>query len=176
MDYVVAVAPSGAEITRMALHIPPGPLPAYATATGLVARWSRWPSPNVAPDVPWVDLDGNPIADTRPYPTATNTDAGLEVRLGEREWLLADEPRIRALDFVPRSDGGIVIVFDTWQAGQDQGTQFIEGAQVLNLLVLSPDGSAERYFVDTDARPMVMPDGSLIVEHNLQLIRLTPPA
>ena len=46
---------------------------------------------NGAPWMPWVDLDGNPITDTRPYPTAKATDAGIEVRLGEREWLLADE-------------------------------------------------------------------------------------
>ncbi len=46
---------------------------------------------------------------------------------------------------------------------------------MLNLLVLSPDGTTERYFVNTE-RPMVLPDGSLIVEHNLQLFRLTPPA
>ena len=49
--------------------------------------------------MPWVDLDGNPITDTRPYPTATATDAGIEVRLGEREWLVTGDargPTIRA--------------------------------------------------------------------------------
>ena len=40
--------------------------------------------------MPWVDLDGNPITDTTPYPTLTRTDAGIEVRHGEREWLLAE--------------------------------------------------------------------------------------
>ena len=48
-------------------------------------------------------------------------------------------------------------------------------AQPANLLELSPDGTIERYFVDTES-PIVLPDGSLIVEHNAQLVRLTPPA
>jgi hypothetical protein len=39
-----------------------------------------------------------------------------------------------------------------------------------------PDGTIERYFVDYQWPLTVLPDGSLIVEHNLQLIRLTPPA
>ena len=169
-NYVVAVAPSGAQITGMAFTSHPGPMPAYATAAGLIAQWSRWPSPNAAPDVQWVDLDGNPITDTRSHPTAKATDAGIEVRLGEKEWLLTNDPGIRALDFLPRPDGGVVIVFDIWQASIDRG------ARVFNLFELSPDGTIERYFIDTEARPMVLPDGSLIVEYNLQLVRLTPPA
>ena len=76
---------------------PTGPTPAFATATGLVniGRGSSGRRRTTAPAMPWVDLDGNPITDTRPYPTATATDAGIEVRLGERKWLLADEPGIR---------------------------------------------------------------------------------
>lgn len=172
--YYVAVAPSGAEITRVAFSSRQ-PTPVYATATGLVTGpRSRWPSPNAAtPDMPWVDLDGNPITDTRPYPTAKVIDAGIEVRLGEREWLLANEPGIRPvpLDFLPRSDGGVVIVFDTWPVGNYQN---LEDALAINLLELSPDGTIERYFVDT-LPPIVMPDGSLIVEHKSQPVRLTPP-
>ena len=42
------------------------------------------------------------------------------------------------------------------------------------VLQLSPDGTIERYFVDT-LWPIVLPDGSLIVEHDHQLVRLTPP-
>ena len=91
--YIVAVAPSGAEITRTIASN----APAYPTATGLVQiRGSGCLSVNAVPEpawpaIPWVDLDGNPITDTRPYPSATATDAGIEVRLGEREWLLTEE-------------------------------------------------------------------------------------
>lgn len=164
--YYVAVAPSGAEITRVAWPGTSqlGPTPAFATATGLVNIRTRWPLPNTVPDMPWVDLDGNPITDTRPYPTATATP-GVEVRLGERKWLI-DEPGIRPVpgDVLPRSDGGVVIVLHT------RG----RAAQAINVLQLSPDGTIERYFVDT-LWPIVLPDGSLIVEHDHQLVRLTPP-
>ena len=90
--------------------------------------------------MPWVDLDGNPITDTRPYPTATATDAGIEVGLGERDWLLASEPGTRPvpLDFFPRSDGGIVIVYDTWQGGQHQPRNGDDDPQEINVLELSP--------------------------------------
>jgi hypothetical protein len=161
-----AVAPSGAEITRMdwGSH-----KLVYPTATGLVPIASGWPSVSTLPTMPWVDLDGNPITDTRPYPTATATDAGIEVRLGEREWLLTGEVGNRSgldfLDFRPRSDGGVVMMLDT-----------VPGVAEANLLELLPDGTIERYFVDYQWPWTVLPDGSLIVEHNLQLIRLTPPA
>ncbi len=102
----------------------------------------QWPPPDVALVMPWVDLDGNPITDTRPYPTAKNTDAGIEVRLGERQWLLAGEALSR--DSVPlfllaRSDGGVVMVLETFN-----------GERSVELLELLPDGTIERYVVDTD--------------------------
>lgn len=127
-------------------------------------------SASAAPPIPWVDLDGNPITDTaRLFPTATATDAGIEIRLGEMKWLLADEEagrtpgRLLCVDFRPRSDGGVVIVVDD---GPNR-----DRANVFELL---PDGTIERYF--TGPFPKVLPDGSMIVEHDLQLIRLTPPA
>ena len=43
------------------------------------------------------------------------------------------------------------------------------------MLELLTDGTIERYFVD-GWPATVLPDGSLIVEHDLQLVRLTPPA
>lgn len=165
----VAVAPSGAEITRMVWTSRPL---VYPTATGLVPFASGWPSVSTLPTMPWVDLNGNPITDSRPYPTATATDAGIEIRLGEREWLLAELsgtlPRQGLLAFVdlrPRSDGGVVMVLDK-----------VPGVAEANVLELLPDGTIERYFVDSVWPSTVLPDGSLIVEHNLQLIRLTPPA
>jgi hypothetical protein len=175
--YYVAVAPSGAEITR-AGWTSRQPYPTFATAAGLIREWTRWPSPNAAPDMPWVDLDGNPIIDTRPYPTATASDAGIEVRLGERDWLLASEPGTRPvpLDFLPRIDGGVVILFDTWDLGEDQPANVDQSAPAINLLELSPEGTIRRYFVDTTWPPIVLPDGSLIVEHDAELVRLTLPA
>jgi hypothetical protein len=162
-EETVAVAPSGAEITRV--EWPSRfDMPAFATAAGLhVDPQPGWPTVNPAPVMPWVDLDGNPITDTRPYPTAKATPAGTEVHLGEREWLLTDVVRDPE-EFVSRSDGGVVIVLHT----SDQV------AQPINLVELSPDGSIGRYFVEP--APIVLPDGSLIVEHNDQLVRLTPPA
>ena len=72
--------------------------------------------PNGALWMPWVDLDGNPITDDRPYPIATATDSGLEVRLGDREWLLAVEELSddTGLLTFPRSDGGVVMVLMTY--------------------------------------------------------------
>jgi hypothetical protein len=165
-EYIVAVAPSGTEITRVASRRNSA-VPAYRKATGLVDTGNTWLVPNVAPTMPWVDLDGNPITDTRPYPTATGTDAGIEVNLGERQWLLTKETgtRLVPLDFLARSDGGVVMVLDTSEVGPDAS----------NVIELSPDGTVERYIVDTLLPPMVMPDGSLIVEHDHQLVRLTPP-
>ena len=49
-----------------------------------------------------------------------------------------------------------------------------QDAQPINLLELSPDGSIGRYFVEP--APIVLPDGSLVVEYGAQLVRLTPPA
>ena len=46
----------------------------------------------------------------------------------------------------------------------------------INLLDLSPEGTIRRYFVDTTWPPIVLPDGSLIVEHDAGLVRLTLPA
>ena len=181
--YLMAVAPSGTEITRVDWPLngsstqAGGPL--WPTATGLVGglRSSslEFPPPNAALVMPWVDLEGNPITDTRPYPTAKNTDAGIEVRLGERGWLLAGEtlPPWSGL-LLPRSDGGVVMVLD-WATN--------EATQPNRLLELLPDGTIEQYVIGrtlfsnrVGLLPMVLPDGSLIVEHNLQLVRLTPPA
>jgi hypothetical protein len=180
-DFVetVAVAPSGAEITRVELPsrrvfngVVVSNMPAIATAAGLIAANDPgWPTVIPAPVMPWVDLDGNPITDTRPYPTAKATPAGAtragtEVRLGEREWLLAVEDGVYRdpVNFVSRSDGGVVMVLSTSD----------EEAQATNVLELSPDGSIGRYFVES--APIVLPDGSLVVEYGAQLVRLTPPA
>jgi hypothetical protein len=149
----IAVAPSGAEITRV--NTPGGAPGLYATASGLTST-----APQSPPVVPWVDLDGNPITDTRPYPTANVTDAGIEVRLEEREWLLADTWLYGLVDFLPRSDGGVVMVF--------------ADAQAPTVLELSPDGAVYRYVVD--GPPRVLPDGSLIVKQDSELVRLIPPA
>jgi hypothetical protein len=173
----VAVAPSGAEITRVD-WVGGHDSTLYPTASGLVSMrctwiWNRctggseWPSPDAALAMPWVDLDGDPITDPRPYPTARDTDAGIEVRWGEREWLLAGEPwsghqMPRAF---PRSDGGAVVLLDE---------TFDAPGQPIKLIELSPDGTIGRYVTD---RPLaVLPDGSVIVDHNHQLVRLTPPA
>ena len=175
-NVLVAVAPSGAEIRREAWSMGhngivfPSP-----TASGLVAirctfimnqctGGSEWPWPDAPLAMPWVDLAGNPITDTRPYPVARGTDAGIEVRFGEREWLLAGEAwRDLQMPVVfPRSDGGVVMVHSPFE---DFGRT--------NLFELLPDGTIERYFADS---PLVLPDGSFIDEHNAQLIRLTPPA
>jgi hypothetical protein len=170
--YFVAVAPSGAEITRKDWPTSAGPV--IPRATGLVGGIpcctspSEWPWPNAELVVPWVDLDGNPITDTRPYPTATDTDAGIEVRLGEREWLVAGEALSeRPLPaFLSRSDGGVAMVLDTLN----------ELTQPIKLLELLPDGTIEHFVIGRTMRPSaVLPDGSLIVEHNLELVRLTPP-
>ena len=170
----VAIAPSGAEITRV--QWPSRfDIPVSATAAGLIREYDPgWPTVTPAPVMPWVDLDGNPITDTRPYPTAKATPAGAtragtEVRLGEREWLLAvvDGVVRDPVDFVSRSDGGVVMVVATGGVGED-------APRPTNLLELSPDGSIGRYFVEP--APIVLPDGSLVVEYDAQLVRLTPPA
>ncbi len=163
-EFLVAVAPSGAEITRADWTCCRGPF--RPTATGIVQPGGlELPSPNDEILMPWVDLDGNPITDTRPYPTAKNSDAGIEVRLGEREWLLAGEswPPVPEASVLPRSDGGIAMLFDS----------------VPLLLELLPDGTIEHYEFGRTLRALwpsaVLPDGSLIVEHELQLFRLSPP-
>jgi hypothetical protein len=72
------------------------------------------------------------------------------------------------VDLRPRTDGGVVMRLNT----------FSKGAQASNLLELSPDGTIHRHYVDA-AWPLsnaILPDGSLIVEHNVQLVRLIPPA
>jgi hypothetical protein len=178
--FLIAVAASGTEITRKdwayngSLSTAGGRL--WPTATGLVGGRGTtsgdWPPPNVALVMPWVDPDGNPITDSRPFPTAKQTDAGIEVRLGQREWLIAGEvlsPPTWLWHLLPRSDGGVVMVLDSVTADQ--------------LLELLPDGTIEDYVVgDTllshrvGMLPMVLPDGSLVVEHNLQLVRLAPRA
>jgi hypothetical protein len=175
--YLVAIAPSGAEITRRdwpnqgSSSHPGGPV--SPTATGLVGMQdpsAEWPPPNAVLAMPWVDLDGNPITDNRPFPTAKATDAEIEVRLGARRWLLPQEttpPRGAPPIFFyfPRSDGGVAML--------------IFGA-TLQLLELSPDGTIERY--DIGELPLailpsaVQSDGSLIAIHDLQLVRLTPRA
>ena len=169
---LVAVAPTGAEITRRDwTYGHNGVL--LPTASGLVATrctfiknrctgGTEWPASNAALAMPWVDLVGNPLTDTRPYPAARGTDAGIEVRLGERQWFLAGEVwegRPRPALFA-RSDGGVVVLLDT----------FDEDRQPMTLLELSPDGTIDRYFVALNAQDRlraVLPDGSLIVDHNL---------
>jgi hypothetical protein len=145
----IAVAPSGAEITRV--NTPDGAGTLYPTAAGLSTIAAQ------SPLVPWVDLDGNPITDTRTYPTAKVTDAGMEIQLGEREWLLADAWPYGLVKFLPRSDGGVVMVYDSH-----------------TVLELSPDGTIERHVFDHP--PLVLPDGSLIVKQDSELVHLTPPA
>jgi hypothetical protein len=167
---IVAIAPSGAEITRMAWE--PNRA-AYPTPTGLKATPMEWPQ-NPAPTMPWVDLAGNSITDTRSYPTATASDSGIEVRLGEREWFVEEVPdgpgRLLIVDFQPRSDGGVVM----WLAGANPDGP--DGVEQVDLLELLPDGTIERYSATTvRGSPTILPDGSLIVAHDLQLVRLSPP-
>jgi hypothetical protein len=173
---LVAVAPSGAEIRREPWSMGhSGIVLRSPTASGLVAMQctftmnqctggTEWPAPDAALAMPWVDLAGNPITDTRPYPVARGTDAGIEVRFGQREWLLAGEAwrSLQMPEVFPRSDGGVVMLHSPFE---DFGRA--------NLFELLPDGTIERYFVNGN---VVLPDGSLIVEHNVQLVRLTPPA
>ncbi len=45
---------------------------------------------------------------------------------------------------------------------------------LVTVLELLPDGTIERYFIDGGAK--VLPDGSMIVGHMGELVRLTPPA
>ncbi len=164
--YIMAVAPSGTEITRVDWRPTFGPV--FPTATGLVRPSfgdREWPPPDAVLAMPWVDLDGNPITDTRPYPTAKDTGAGIEVRLGERRWLLAGEASsggpLPFAFFLPRSDGGVVAL------------DFLG-----ELLELLPDGTIEHYDIgDLPVASLpVLPDGSLIVIHNLQLLRFAPRA
>jgi hypothetical protein len=172
---LVAISPSGAEIRRV--RWTSWLYGVDQTSAGLTRTWCRttanrcvggpeWPSPDASLVMPWVDLAGNPITDTRPYPVATDTDAGIEVRLGEREWLLTEEQLYghSIPVIVPRSDGGAVMLLD--ETLDDLG-------QPIKLLELLSDGTIERYVVDWSAE--VLPDGSAIVEHNGQLVRLTPP-
>jgi hypothetical protein len=187
---IAAVAPSGTEITRMDWQT--GAQHVFPTATGIVGPQSpengEWPPPNSVLVMPWVDLDGNPITDTRPYPTAKNTDAGIEVRLGDRRWLLAGEALSGDRDsdswwprhLLARSDGGVVMALD-WN-GPSYSSSSNETAQQIKLLELLPDGTIEQYGIARAMLPRVgllssvLPDGSLLVQHNLQLVRLTPPA
>jgi hypothetical protein len=175
-DEVVAVAPSGTEITRVDWTGGTNPF-VNATASGLIATrcaWianrctggSYWPPPNSPLVMPWVDVARNPITDTRPYPTANDTEAGVEVRLGEQEWLLEQEQLSghHIPDIVVRSDGGLVMLLDE---------TFDAPGKPLKLLELLPDSTTERYVVPFTRT--LLPDGSVIVEHNSQLIRLTPP-
>lgn len=179
--YLMAVAPSGTEITRVDWPLngsstrAGGPL--WPTATGLVGGLSssilEFPPPNAALVMPWIDLEGNPITDTRPYPTAKHTDAGIEVRLGERGWLLAGETLSPSPGLLlPRSDGGVVMVLES--SNEDQPSKLLE---------LLPDGTIDHYVIGrtllshwVGLQAAVLPDGSLVVEHNLQLVRLPPRA
>jgi hypothetical protein len=55
---------------------------------------------------------------------------------------------------------------------------FSEGAHGTTVFELSPDGAIHRHEPD-DGWPLlnaILPDGSLIVEQDLQLVRLIPPA
>lgn len=186
--FLIAVAPSGTEITRVDWEAPHGPI--YPTATGLVGWFgssAEWPPPDAALVMPWVDLDGNRITDSRPYPTAKNTDAGIEVRLGDRRWLLAGETFDSASGLrilLPRSDGGVMMLLDFDHPGRPTVRGgFDEADSPDKLFELLPDGTNQHYdvggtLVSRFARlpSTVLPDGSLIVEHNLQLVRLTPRA
>jgi hypothetical protein len=177
----VAVAPSGAEITRAASSRGFDDM-LMPTAQGLVAMpctysanrctgGSEWPSPDAAVAIPWVDLMGNQITDTRPYPVAKGTDTGIEVRFGDREWLVAGVPWSgHAMpQVVPRSDGGVVLLHDL---------TFDAPGQPIELFELLPDGTIEHFVID---RPIaVLPDGSVIVQYSdegiVQFIQLTPPS
>jgi hypothetical protein len=57
---------------------------------------------------------------------------------------------------------------------------FDADGQPVKLLELLPDGTIERYVVNSPAAmlpaPVLLPDGSVIDEHNGQLVRLPPPA
>jgi hypothetical protein len=170
-NYFVAVAPSGAEITRVDTSATGAPY-LHPLATGLGATLvdrlddGRLMPPNTALWMPWVDLDGNLITDTRPYPTTTVTDAGLEVHLGDREWLLAAEEFSdgSGLLFFPQSDGGVVMRLVSYGGSATEPVSY-----------LSTDGAIQHYSLDIWPSK-VLPDGSLIVVHNRELIRLTPPA
>ena len=175
----VAVAPSGAEISRAAAPRAIFVSSLMPTAQGLVAMrctfvenrctgGSEWPSPDAAVAIPWVDLTGDQVTDARPYPTAKGTDTGIEVRFGEREWLVAGEPWSghQMPQVVPRSDGGVVLLHDL---------TFDAPGQPIELFELLPDGTVERYVVPSTT--VVLPDGSVIVlDRNGQLTRLAPPA
>jgi hypothetical protein len=116
--------------------------------------------------MPWVDLDGNQITDPKPHPTARDTDAGVEVRLGERAWLLTEE-RLQGHaipDIIARSDGGAVALLDETFDAMGKPKKLVE---------LLPGGTIERYVVPYTT--VVLPDGSVIVDYDSQLIRLTPP-
>jgi len=172
---LVAVAPSGTEITRRDWPSSGSPSepggPVFPIATGLVGsafNSNDWPPPSALLAMPWVDLNGNPITDTRSYPTAKDTDAGIEVRLGERQWLLAEASTSERASppfsfYLPRSDGGVVV---------------LRFAATVELLELLPDGTIAHY--DISETPLailpsaIMPDGSLITVHNLRLVRLAP--
>jgi hypothetical protein len=168
-DYFVAVDSSGAEITRVDISATGSPY-LHPTATGSSATSierlddGRLMPPNSALWMPWVDFDGNPITDTRPYPNTTATDAGLEVRLGERQWLIAAEEFSgdTGLLFYPQSDGGIVVVLLTYG-----------GSATTPVFYLSTDDAVQHYSLDIWPSK-VLPDGSLIVEYDRQLVLLTP--
>jgi hypothetical protein len=161
----VAVTPSGAEITRVSSSNALDESTLMPTAQGLVAMrcafvdnrctgGSEWPSPDAPVAMPWVDLTGNQITDTRPYPAAKGTDRGIEVRFGDREWLVAEVPWSgHAMpQVVPRSDGGVVLLHDL---------TFDAGDQPIELFELLPDGTIEHFVIP---RPTaVLPDGSVIV-------------
>jgi hypothetical protein len=99
-----------------------------------------------------------------PYPNATFTDAGLQVRLGEREWLLTEEEFANdsGLLMFPQSTGEVVMVL-------------LKGTNT-PVRYLSTDGTIKRYYFLDSAPASVLSDGSLIIEHDGQLVRLTPPA
>ena len=42
-----------------------------------------------------------------------------------------------------------MILFDTWDLGEDQPANVDQSAPAINLLELSPEGTIRRYFVDT---------------------------
>ena len=151
------------------MDVPRGGSPYKPTAAGLVEN--GWTSPDAALVMAWVDLDGSPITDTRPYPTATLTAGGMEVRLGDRQWQVPRTTWFHAGATVQavrsRSDGGVVILLEG-SLDEDYG-----------LLELLPDGTIEHYLIASTPSapgPALLADGSLIVEHNFQLVRLTPPA
>ena len=102
---------------------------------------------------------------------------GIEVRLGEREWQVAGQvwagrPRPA---LYPRFDGGVAMLLDPTFAEDDQP---IDAARAVTRRHRRPLHRRARRAGPSAA---VLPDGSVIVEHNFELVRVhrvreAPPA